>query len=513
MKKLAKQSFVTGAAILMTANAISKILGAVFKIPLTYILEEEGMAVFNTSFQAYIMLLSFIISGFPFAISKLVAETSSKGELSKARAVTSVSAGLLSFIGIIGSVILYFGAPFFALAMKEEKAVYAIRAVAPAIFFVALGTPYKSYFQGVSNMIPTAVSQVIEAVIKLAAGYGLAVYLMNMGTAVTSGGAIFGVTAGEIAATAILAIIYACGRKGEKRIKTGIKEKREIIGLLMSIAIPLLCASAVSDMMNVVDTTMVRSRLLDAGLSADDARFLYGAYTGYALTVFHLPVGILATLGVSILPVIAGAIAVNNTEKAKKTTALALELTILIALPCTAIMLFQSEDILNLLFGNTASSKMLALVSPCVIMMCVSQICAAVLQSANKILLPFFFALIGSVIKLAASYIFVGNPDFNIYGSAISSDIAYFVIMLLNLIAVKRHLRLKFDFMAIIIKPLISTAVMCTVLYFMRDTVYAYTSNSFLRLLALCSASCAAYMLMLILTDAISIKDVCKILK
>lgn len=86
----------------------------------------------------------------------------------------------------------------------------------------------------------------------------------------------------------------------------------------MSIALPLLCASVVANAINVADTTLVRSRLLDGGFSSDEARFLYGAYTGYTLTVFHLPVGILATLGVSILPVIAGAIAVNNTKSTNR---------------------------------------------------------------------------------------------------------------------------------------------------------------------------------------------------
>ena len=117
-----KQSFLTGAVILMIANAISKILGAVFKIPLTYILNEDGMAVFNIAFEVYIMFLSFIISGLPFAISKMVAESNSRGEYSKTHRIVKISTILLVCIGIVGSVALYFGSPFFALAMKEEKA-------------------------------------------------------------------------------------------------------------------------------------------------------------------------------------------------------------------------------------------------------------------------------------------------------------------------------------------------------------------------------------------------------
>jgi stage V sporulation protein B len=509
---LKKQGFVTGAVILMAANAISKILGAVFKIPLTYILKEEGMAIFNTSFQVYIMILSFIISGFPFAISKSVAESISKKEYAKAHMTVKIATLILSVIGIIGSVVLYFGAPFFAVAMKEENAAYAMRAISPAVFFVALGTAYKSYFQGSSNMIPTAVSQVIEAIIKLAAGYGLAVYFIKGGAAKTSGGAVMGVTAGEIVATIMLMAMYF-KYKEKIKIKSEQIDKKEIIQSLLSVAIPLLCASVIMDMLNVVDTTMLRSRLLYSGLNADEARFLYGAYTGYALTVFHLPIGILSTLGVSILPIIAGAIAVGNTERAQKATYLALRLTIMLTIPCTILFAMQSENILQLLFKNSTSAKMLSLVSPCVIMMCVSQICASVLQSANKIMLPFCFSLVGIAIKLVVGYVLIGNPNYNIYGSAMSACISNFVVMILNLAAIKRTLRLKFNFMSIIIKPAAAATVMCAVVYFLQSPICAWTQSSFLRLAVICSASCTAYLLMLLLTNALSIKEVRKMLK
>ena len=101
-----KQSFLTGAVILMIANGISKILGAVFKIPLTYLLHENGMSIFNISFEVYIMFLSFIISGLPFAISKLVAESSSRGEYARMHKIVHISAVLLTVIGILGSIIL-----------------------------------------------------------------------------------------------------------------------------------------------------------------------------------------------------------------------------------------------------------------------------------------------------------------------------------------------------------------------------------------------------------------------
>lgn len=505
------QSFLTGALILMIANAISKILGAVFKIPLTYILREEGMAVFNIAFEVYIMFLSFIISGLPFAVSKLVAESNSRKEYGRVHKIVSVSAVLLTAIGILGSAALYFGADFFALAMKEEKAVYAIKMISPSIFFVALGTAYKSYFQGVSNMIPTAVSQVAEAVLKLAAGYCLAVLFINAGIEKTAGGAIMGVTAGEIIATAILTLAYLWERRGAY-IKSEGKTK-EILRELVSVALPLLCASVVSNAINVADTTLIRTRLLDAGFSAEEARFLYGAYTGYALTVFHLPVGILATLGVSILPIIAGALAVNNIKKARFATDMCIRLTIILSLPCAAVMFTMSGEILSVLFHNSTSAAMLSAAAPCVIAMCVSQISASILQSAGKIMLPFYNALIGSAVKLSMSYFLIACPQINIYGSAISSNAAFLIVMILNLTAIRRHLCLKQNITAIMIKPAGAAAVMTAVIYFVKRPILEAVGNGIAGLAAVCALSCAAYALVLFLTDAVSAGDVKKILK
>ncbi|MCD8180385.1 MAG: polysaccharide biosynthesis protein [Firmicutes bacterium] len=506
-----KQSFLTGALILMTANAISKILGAVFKIPLTYILNEEGMAVYNIAFEVYIMFLSFIISGLPFAISKLAAESNSRGENGRTHKIVKVSTVLLVAIGFLGSAALYFGADFFALAMKEEKAVYAIKMISPSIFFVALGTAYKSYYQGVSDMIPTAISQVVEAVVKLAAGYYLAAAFVNFGTEKTAGGAVMGVTAGEIAATAILMLMYLWERN-KVYIKSDGGSAREILKELLSIALPLLCASVVSNAVNAADTVLVRSRLLDAGFSADDARFLYGAYTGYALTVFHLPVGILGTIGVSILPVIAGAVAVNNMKKARLATEMSIRIAVILSLPCAVVMYMMSGEILSALFQNSASARMLTAVAPCAVMMCVAQITSAVLQSSGKIMTPFFNSLIGSAVKLSLEWYLIARPEINIYGSAVSSNAAYMAVMILNLIAICRHLCLKPDITAIIIKPVGAAAVMAAVIYLLRGPIsLRFAGIAYFALI--CIISGLAYIAALLVTNAVSAGEVKKILK
>lgn len=505
-----KQSFLTGALILMIANAISKILGAVFKIPLTYILNEEGMAVYNTAFQIYIMFLSFIISGFPFAVSKNVAEAISKKSYGEARKTVTLATLVLSVAGLFGSVILYFGAPCFALSMKEEGAIYAIRAISPAVFFVALGTAYKSYFQGAADMIPIAVSQVVESVIKLGAGFMLSYYCINLGMEITSAGAICGVTIGEIFATLILFLGYIRVKK-EKRLEK--VNTKDILKPLFSVALPLMAATVSGNALNILETAVIRNRLIDSGIGEDNARFLYGAYTGYAQTVFHLPAGILATIGVSILPVIAGTMALGNKQKAMAVTNISIKLTVLLSVPCAVVMYLMPEELLYTLFKNTASALMLKMIAPCIIPVCISQIIISVLQSAGKIGAPFVIMVITSILKIGITYILTGIRELNIYGAIIASCSATVLSMLLEYAVLYKNLRLKIGIMEIIIKPTVSGLLMAGAIYSFKPAVNEYFGGGFLSFVIICAVSVTVYGAMLFLTKAIRINEVRKVIK
>lgn len=500
-----KQSFVTGAIILMIANAISKILGAVFKIPLTYILKEEGMAIYNSAFQIYALFLSFVISGIPFAIAKLVSEYGATGENKKIKAVIKTSTFLLLGMGLVGSILLYFGAEFFAVAMKEERAAFAIRMLSPSVLMVALSCIYKNYFQGKGNMIPTAVSQVIESVIKLMAGYMLATMLIRFGTLVAAGGAALGVSIGEVIATIVLYVSYKLCSRDMNRIKA---DNTEIPDKIAAIAFPVLIASVLSSMLSVIDTSLLRKRLIDFGNSIEEARFLYGAYTGYALTVFHLPVGIMATFGVSILPVIAGSLASGKAERAKKAAITAIKLNIILSLPCAVGIYFLGETVLYALFRNTSSAMMLAMTAPCVVFLCVSQIAGSILNSAGKIMLSFWLGALSIVLKIILAYILVGR--YSIYGTIISANIAYFVDMILSLWAAKRIIGLKYDIMEIIIKPVCAAAVMVLVLYMVKVPFEAMFNNIYVRLVVSALLSGTVYLFSLFIFGGISIREMKK---
>lgn len=481
-----KQSFVTGAVILMVANTISKILGALFKIPLTYILEEDGMAVYNTAFSVYIMFLAFVVSGIPLSVSKIAAQSKQK----KAFAITDTAEAILIILGVLGSILMYFGADFFAYAMKEPDASYAIKCVAPSVFFVALGCGCKSYFHGSLNMIPSAVSQVTEAVIKLAVGYALALAFINLGKDKAAAGAVFGVTIGEIIATAILGFAYLAAHR-----KTKVKKKIQYVYELAEIALPLLITEVLLNAVSVTDTSMLRTSLLRAGLSAEEARVIFGAYTGYAMTLFNLPIGILGTIGVSLMPVMASAVADNDRIKMQRSVKSGIELSLFISVPAAVMMWIIPEELLFLLFKNDFSAQMLKFLAPCVVTISLVHMLSALLQACGKVFVPSAVTCIGLILKLGMVQLLCSNPGIHIYGAVISINIAYLLILSADILIFKNATKLKTGIFQALILPFFASSLMA----FSVKYALQYSTRSILSILAICIMGGTIYILSMLL--------------
>ncbi len=532
-----KQNFIKGTIILMAANAISKILGAIFKIPLTYVLHEEGMAIFNTAMNVYSMILSFIISGFPLGFSRLISTEFAMNNHKTVKKTVKFSALIFAILGLIGSLILYFGADFFAYAMKDPKATLAIKVISPSVFLVALGNVSKCYFQGCVNMIPTAISQVIESLVRLILGFGVALYFNNTLIEITSAGAVSGITIGELIATIILFLMFIPSNK--KLTNSGeLKSNKVIVHSIFEVAFPMLVCSLISCGINLVDTATIRNSLLNIKFTSDNvnlfllryssytthfdnladtlkmtidgARWLYGAYSGYALTIFYLPVGMISALTASIFPVISGAFATKNLPLANKTLLSALRITIIIILPCALILTLFSDEILNLLFDNTASAHLLKMLSPALFFMCVSNIFIVTLHSMGKIFEPFLYSLIGMFIKLTSNIFLIPMPIFNISGAIIGSTLAYLVIMILNIRAVIRYTDIKLLPVKTFILPILSLLCMFIIMILLKRPLNVIFSNEIVSLLVCSAAGGLGYILALISTDCMDIKKIKK---
>ncbi len=532
-----RQKFITGALILITANTASKILGAVFKIPLTYILNEEGMALYNTAFQAYVAVMSLATAGFLFSGSKIISERLALDDRAGAGLTVGVLLRLLAVFGLGGSLLLWFGADFLAAALHEPLAADGMRVLAPAIFFVAAGIAYKAYYQGASNMIPTALSQVTEAVIKLAAGFALAVMFAGNIQKCASG-ALLGVTIGEIIATGMLFLMYLPTRKCLRSAGTAAISSHELTGMIFATAVPLLLMSAASNALSLADTALIRRALVSVRfapehieiftrifpafsdiaaeirqtgtLSDHAAGALYGAYTGYALTIFHLPIGVTATFSVSVLPLISGALALGDKAGAARHTRTLLSATVTIAVPSAICVGVLAHELLALLFGNTASAPMLALVAPGIVFIAADGAASAVLQAAGYAYRSFAVMIAVYAVKFAANIALISRPELNILGAVLASDICFFVGMVLDLRLLSKAAGLNVGLVKIFAPPTVSGAAMAAVMVLLSDYVRAGVSSTIGVICALGAAGAAAYMLAFMLSGGVRFKGFAK---
>lgn len=457
-----KQTFMKGALILVIANLIVKVIGAAFKIPLTYLLDEEGMALFSTSYTMYTWLFIVATAGIPVAISRMISEARAKGNHNEVKRIFSVSRKLLAFIGIAGTLILYLGAGAFARLLKNPDAELGIKAISPAVLFVAFMSAYRGYFQGHQDMFPTAFSEVSEAIGKLVIGYLGAYFMIKTSVAHGAAGAVFGVAMGGLLGFLTLFIVYSIKRKksaGERSVGL-VRSNGTILKELIRIAVPITIGASVFSLTTLIDTAMIMHNLQSSGFSYEEAKHLYGSYTGYAVPLFNLPPTLISAITISLVPAVSAALADGDSKLARHTAGNSISITTLFALPCAVGMAILSEPILSLVYNNTNAANTLSVLSYAIVFVSLVMVTNAILQSVGKERIPVVNMLIGGVVKIAVNGFLVKNPDINIVGAPIGTISCYVVILALNMFFIIKELRLKLPVMQYIIKPLAAVALM-----------------------------------------------------
>lgn len=496
MKEIKKQSFMEGAAVLVVAHLLVKIIGACFKIPLANVLNETGMAYFSRAYNLYAAIFVMATAGLPVAVSKMVSESIAKKNFAESKRIFKSAVVLLSIIGIAGTAVLFFGARFFAEKVFNSPGSYlSIVTISPAILFISILSAFRGYFQGHSNMIPTAFSEVTEAVSKLVVGLAGAYFLMSISSEVAAAGAISGVTIGGLLALLLLVFFYFKNKQNTPLTDaTEAKSTKKIFIRLLTIAIPITIGAAVMSLTNVIDTIMISNRLsaitvdeniyntlteffgvkleyvrLGQAITSEAADVMYGSYSGYAMSLFNLPPSIVTSISMSIVPAISAALAIKNKNQAKLLTESSIRITTMFALPCAIGMSVLSSPILIALYNNARSQYTLALLSLSIILVCIVSVSTSILQASGHVFIPVRNMIIGGVVKAVSNYFLIAIPQINIGGAPISTFMCYFVIAVLNITSIIRIIKPEFNIKNFILKPLISAACMGVVVYFVYN--------------------------------------------
>lgn len=518
------KSFLAGAAILGVAGLICKIIGAVYRIPLSnYILHKEGIAYYQIAYPVYSTLLVVSSAGLPTAISRMVAERVQQGRERDALGVFRCALLVLLGIGLVTGAVMALFSTQIAGMLGNSRASFALAAIAPALILVAVMSAYRGYFQGMQNMTPTAISQLIEQVGKLAAGFPLAAYMMRYGPEYGAAGALLGVSISEALALGYVMLRkLRFGRELDKRLRwadaradltgDGRETFSQVCRTLFAIAVPITIGASIMPLVGMTDTMIVINRLQDIGYAKDAATNLYGLFTGNVNTVVNMPQVLTVALSMALVPAITASMTGRDYRGMRRSVMQGMKLSWMIGMPCCVGLFMLARPVMRLLYSSYGAEDLntmaglLRIMSLAILFLSVVQTTTGILQGLGRVIVPVLSLAIGAVFKVIINYVLVGVPAINIYGAPIGTIVCYAVAAVLNTFMICYITRTKFSFSDVIGKPAISVMAMAFVLAVMTIALPSYADS---RLFAVAGVLVGApvYAFMLVLTGAITPAD------
>ena len=459
-----QNSFFGGAAILAAGILIVKLIGMFYKIPLINIIGEAGAADFNNAYNIYAVLLTVSTAGLPVAVSKLVSEANALNRRNQVRRTFRLALVLFLTLGLISFLVMFFRADALAGMMNDSKAAAGIRALAPAVVCVGCLAALRGYSQGHSNMAPTSVSQIIEALCKLVVGLGLAFWLVKQGKDpdVAAAGAITGVTVGTVVALVYMVLDFFLSRGREDTHGTDRPDSAgSILANILKIAVPITLSSSMVGIVTVIDSSLVQGQLQSAlNLTEKASRTLYGNYSG-ALNIYNLPTSLMAAITASVIPAVSAALARRDRRGAARITGSALRITALLSFPMGVGLFVLGTPIIRLLFPSLnveVAGPLLSTLGIATPFVCMVLVCNSVLQAHGFINLPVIVMVLGGIVKIVNNYNLVGA--IGIAGAPVGNILCFGLALVLDLVVITRVIPNRPRLLPIFAKPAVASAVM-----------------------------------------------------
>lgn len=498
-QKTNRNSFVTGAAILAAAGLLVRLIGAGYRLPLAYMIGDEGVGIYTQAYPFYNFLLIFSTSGIPSAIAKMVSEALVLGEYKTVRKILRVSMVTLFFIGLASALLLFFSSGAIAGIIKDTMVKESLMALSPALFFVALISVFRGYFQGHQNMKPTAFSQLVEQVVKLVLGLYLAKTFSQYGVQYGAAGALVGVSVSELLALLMLLVTYALNkpeRPRGARASRHVLSTREILSQLMRLAIPIMLAASVMALAMMIDSLTLQSRLQQGGISEAQGRSMIGLL-GMANNIVNVTSVLSMALSMSLVPSLAQSQRMGEKREVRQKSAMGVKLSIALVMPASAGLMALAQPILALLYGRTIapenmqmSAMLLTIAAAGAMFLSLVQTTNGILQGLGRVNVPLISLGAGAAVKIACNYFLVSNPAVGIYGACIGTVACYIVASVLNVRAVQRAARMRLHLMDMILRPLGATLLMAGAAYLTHSLLARVIGSNWAVIVAILLAVC-----------------------
>lgn len=501
-----KHSTAGGFAILSVAVLLVKVLSVLYLPVLLAIIGGDGYGVYIYSYAIFTLIYSITSYGVPQAISKLVSGMSATGNYRDAVKAFKMARFMLVTVGFLFSVALFFSAKPLTDLLKLNRTYLAVLALSPTVILSTITASYRGYFQGRENMIPTAVSQVLEQIVNVVFTLLLAYVFKRYGVEAACAG---GTLATSFAALfAAIYLIRTYKKNNESKIvklhDPSVERftNKEIFSKIINFSIPLIAYQGMFYIGNVIDASNTKVRLVHAGFTEVQAYTMMGELSRFNQLV-GVPFAIIASLAVTLLPSISASIAVNDVGTVEKKINTAFKTCYLIAVPSAFGLSVLAYPIFKLIVFQGGAYIMIY-GAYILILMSTVQVLSAVLQGLGKLYIVTFFLCFGVAGKIITNYVLIGIPSINILGAIVGSLVYFIVPLVLDNIILRRLLKLRVSMFKFMPKPVIASLAMSIVLFLSYHGLYKllsplgrnYATNAIATILAILLGSYAYFYIM-----------------
>jgi stage V sporulation protein B len=505
------KSMIENAAILFIAMGITKVVGAVLKIPLGNILGGLGMSYFSSAYSVFGPVFALTAAAIPTVMTKLVAQNAAAGRFRNVRKIRKVALRAAALLGFGGTVlILIITVPFARFVADAPKSIPSMLLIAPSVFFCCVASVYRGYYEGLRNTLPTAISQVIEAVVKAALGITLSYFVLAKtgSLPLAAAASVVGIAVSEV-----VGLLYLFLRsftsdgisKEELDFSPPPESGMKLLRRFFTEAFPITLGALVINISSLIDLLTI-TNCINLAITADRTfflrefiyglqgeiklndlgNFIYGSYTGIVASLFTLIPAMTAMLSKSALPAIAAAWERQNMTRLSLSLKILFKGTLMLGLPLCLGMAVFSEQILTLLYISKPAEayvciKPLFILSLGGITLSLTGTLFSVFLAIGRADLPVKLMLAGAAVKLGLNLWLIRIPELNISGAAIGTIGCYSVICVLGFICFARIIRIKIGIPAFFAKAFVNS-VLCAAAAFIAYSFIFDGAGDILRL-------------------------------
>ena len=530
-KKSNSKNYLVQGSILAVASIIAKIIGMIYRFPLTNTLGNEGNSYYSTANEVYNIVLMISSFSLPLAVSKLVSERIHKGEFKNAHRVFLCAMRFALIAGGALALLTYvFAGVITKYVLSIELAVYALRVLAPAIFVFAIVGVFRGFFQGYSNMTPTAVSQVIEQIVNaiftvvcanIMYSYGVSLAQENgnelLGPAWGAAGGTFGTVVSITVAMLFMMFVYTVQKSTLKRqmrrdVTTHLESERAIYRTMILTIIPIVLSTLIYNISNVADQGVFNKVLLSQGYTEKQYTSIWGIYSGQFRVLMNVPLSLASCLAPSVVPSLTAAMARGDRGDARRKIRTSVRFTMIITIPCAVGMAALAKPILTMLYPSLETGRPLAVGimqagALLIILYAFSTLTTGILQGLGKLQTPLINNAAALVIHFILLYVMLTAGNLNIYAVIWSNICFALIVSVLNAIAIARFLHYRLEWKRTFLIPVIVSIIMGAAAYLVYQLFHLVFGNTISVLFAIL-AGVATYGIGLISFKGITVEEI-----